>query len=144
MDKKLVEKLKEKGLSEEEIKEILETIKKEELKEAEKPSEVEGKIIGEEKLETRVCPTGRGAIFRLKRAFYATISSEKADLEKSQEKWRTFASKIVEKMNAEGVSEKPAKIILELYKVLENDKLVLVPKKAKVEIFEKIKELEIE
>ncbi len=137
MDEKLVEKLREKGLSEDEIREIIESVKREEKSE-------EGKIIGTEKLETRVCPTGKGAIFRLKRAFYAMISNEKADLEKSQEKWRAFASKIVEKMNAEGVSEKPSKIILELNKVIENDKLALVPKKAKVEIFEKIRELEIE
>ena len=88
---------------------------------------------GENQIVTRLCPTGRGAIFRLKRAVWATISRLKReqglDADASGDNWREFARALVNKLNELGVSTYPTRIIL--YYRIENN--VFKPVRAKIQ-----------
>lgn len=62
----------------------------------------------------RIAPTGRGAIFRAKRWFYATFySSASEDVKEENKKaWTAVATKLVEEMNKRNASDMPTRITL--------------------------------
>lgn len=121
----LVELLKEKPELFEKIKEVLKE---------------EGVSVIE--IRTRISNNLRAAMWRLKRAFYASISNEKADLKKSQEKWAEFARRFVDWANSveeeARLSQRPCSILLKCVK--EGD--ALKPVHATVTFYEKAGELE--
>jgi len=82
-------------------------------------------------LRTRICPTGRGAVFRLKRAVWAVIGEENLDEEKSKENWGEFARKLIEFLNAHRISERPMRITL--YYTIQDS--VFKPLRAEIEYF---------
>lgn len=63
----------------------------------------------------RLTPTGRGAVFRAKRWFYSVFSKNASEDVKAGnvKAWTEMASKLVERMNAEGVSDKPTRLTIE-------------------------------
>ncbi|MEM1659102.1 MAG: hypothetical protein QXK94_08730 [Candidatus Jordarchaeales archaeon] len=63
----------------------------------------------------RLTPTGRGAVFRAKRWFYSVFSKNASEDIKARnvKAWTEMASKLVERMNAEGVSDKPTRLTIE-------------------------------
>lgn len=83
----------------------------------------------------RISPTGRGAIFRLKRWFYVLLNTSIPEnaREKSKEAWQKLVTKLVEELNNRGFSEKPTRITLQ-YEIGPNGEFV--PKTAKAEVFE--------
>ncbi|MCS7385346.1 MAG: hypothetical protein NDF55_01205 [archaeon GB-1867-005] len=125
----LIKRLKAEGFSDEQIEKIL--------------AALEGRIATRQVI-TRISPTGRGALFRLKRAFYAIINAEKADREKSTEFWREFASKIVEAGSKYEIQDKPCRIRLE-YAVKETPEglKVVRPISATIEVYDKVSEIKI-
>ncbi len=103
----------------------------------------------ERNITIRICPTGRGAVRRLRNAFWALINREGRELGNvdegaSAENWRRMARALVERMNAEGVSEAPCRITL-FYRwdVAEDGRRVFVPVRAHVEVFRKEAEFSV-
>ena len=93
---------------------------------------------------SKIAPTCRGAIFRAKRWFYATFYSKTGDevkKEKSRENWVKLARQLVERSNAEQVSDKAARIII--YYTEENG--IFNPVRAQIEVYDlrPIKTIEI-
>ena len=86
----------------------------------------------------------RGAIFRLKRAFYLLIRRRDANSVRSAEYWKNFAAKLVEIGNKEGLSDKPARIVMEYVEELSDEGVILRPVKAKIEVYEKVREIPVE
>ena len=126
-----IEKLKQAGIERKEKEKLLQ-----ELRELVSVAQEENVI------NIRISTTARGAIFRLKRGVWATLSKlhkthkENFDLEKSKANWGRMASLIIRKINEVGLSEYPTKIIL-TYDVTEEDgKLVFRPKAARILAFE--------
>ncbi len=92
-------------------------------------------MTGEKVWRSKIAPTCRGAIFRAKRWFYGTYYSKAADeesREKSRENWARLARMLVEKSNAEGASDKAAR--LTIYYTDEGG--VFKPIRAEIEVFE--------
>ena len=83
---------------------------------------------------SKITPTCRGAIFRAKRWFYATFYSKKEDEKKEQSRanWAKLARKLVEKSNAENVSEKAARVII----YYEDKDGIFRPIKTEIEVYE--------
>ncbi|RLE79523.1 MAG: hypothetical protein DRJ51_07620 [Thermoprotei archaeon] len=78
------------------------------------------KIRLENTIQSRIATSGRGAMFQLRKAFYAQLSAEKLDKKKSSSEWKRVATKLVEFLNEKGLSDIPTKIILE-YDVIEEE-----------------------
>lgn len=59
--------------------------------------------------------TCRGAIFKVRKWFYATFYSHMPEdvREGNKRVWAEFARRIIEEVNARGVADKPARIIVE-------------------------------
>lgn len=126
---KVVEMLKKRGLSDEAIAVVVET-----LKEA-KPLST---------MSTGISPTCRGAIFKLRRLFYGTAVRDKnVDMKLSQENWKVMASRIVEVIGKSGVQDKPCKILLRYHVERIRDKRVYKPVMAIIEVYTKEKEIPI-
>ena len=83
----------------------------------------------------RISPTGKGAIFRLKRWFYATLFSKiPADArETSRAAWTELVGKLIDEINKRGVADKPARISLIYEQGLKGE---FIPLSVKMEIFE--------
>ncbi len=113
-------------------------VTKEEEKRVEKPPEKPPEAAGVIRL--KIAASGRGAVFKLKRAFWAAVSKEKRDAERSGQYWKEFAGKIVQKLNEEGASDKPVRIVLH-YNIVEN---AIRPVRADIEVYEKVKEFTVE
>lgn len=63
----------------------------------------------------KVSLTCRGAVFKVKRWFYATFYSHMPEdvREGNKRVWIEFARRIIEEINARGVADKPARIVVE-------------------------------
>jgi len=99
------------------------------------------KIMAEpDAIQTPLSASGRGAMYNLRRAFYARLSrltkEENVDKDRSTSEWRNAAQKLIEYMNSEGLSETPCKIVLKYEIVEENETKYLKPVKATVLYFE--------
>lgn len=92
---------------------------------------------------TRISPSGRGTLFRLKRAFYAILNQEKANLEFSAEYWKHFAAKIIKISSFHVIQNKPCRIKLE-YAVIDTPKgRVVKPVAVTIEVYDKVKEIKV-
>jgi len=107
-------------------------------------------VLMENTIQTPISPSSRSAIYNLRRAYYAVLSrmeKEKGvDRARSTELWRAAVNKLIEYINAEGISEAPMKIVV-TYDIEEEDgKKVLKLKKAAILYFELegVKELTFE
>jgi len=98
-------------------------------------------IVKQEKtIQSPISPSARSAMYNLRKAFYAVLgrlSKEKGvDKEKSISEWKNAAGKLVEFLNASGISEAPTKIVL-FYNIIEEDGLKYLKfEKAEVLYFE--------
>ncbi len=84
---------------------------------------------------SRMARTTRGAIFKAKRWFYSVYYNKSIPdeiKEKSKENWARLARLLVEKSNAEGISDKAATLTIYYY---EKDG-VFVPVGAEIEAYE--------
>ncbi|MCS7112755.1 MAG: hypothetical protein RMJ00_01615 [Nitrososphaerota archaeon] len=84
----------------------------------------------------RISPSGRGAIFRMKRWFYATFYSGVSDREVKESNrriWLDLSRKLIEEINKRSAADKPTRIVLE-YEV--DPKGLFKPISATVEILE--------
>ncbi|MEM2282346.1 MAG: hypothetical protein QXH26_02210 [Candidatus Hadarchaeales archaeon] len=83
----------------------------------------------------RISPTGKGAIFRLKRWFYASVysSTPTEAREASLTAWKELVSKLIEELNKRGATELPARLSLS-YEL--GPKGEFVPLSLKMEIFD--------
>lgn len=125
----LIKRLKAEGFSDEQIEKILLALK--------------GKV-STSQLVTRISPTGRGALFRLKRAFYAVVASEKADVKRSAEYWKEFAGKIIEAANTHNIQDVPCRIKLEYSIIIDAEGIkFLKPIAATIEVYDKVKEIKV-
>ncbi|MBS7611319.1 hypothetical protein KEJ27_03800 [Candidatus Bathyarchaeota archaeon] len=64
----------------------------------------------------KISPTGRGAIFKLKRWFYLTFYTKNMPddvKERSRSVWLELSRRLIEEMNRRRASEKPTRITLE-------------------------------
>jgi hypothetical protein len=64
----------------------------------------------------KIAPTGRGAIFRLKRWFYSLFYGKNVpeDIkEKNKNTWLELSRRLIEEMNKRKASEKPTRITIE-------------------------------
>lgn len=68
-------------------------------------------------IETRIAPTARGAMFTLRKAFYAVLGrlrKEKGvDRDLSIQEWKKTASYLIDYINKKGLTDIPMKIILQ-------------------------------
>ncbi len=68
-------------------------------------------------IETRIAPTARGAMFTLRKAFYAVLGrlrKEKGvDRDLSIKEWKKTASYLIDYINKKGLTDIPMKIILQ-------------------------------
>lgn len=124
----LIKRLKVEGFSDEQIEKIL--------------AALEGKIAIHQ-IVTRISPSGRGALFRLKRAFYAILSQEKANPKISTEYWKDFASKIIETSSSHDVQDMPCRIKLEYVIKDTPEGKVIKPIAATIEVYDKVKEIRV-
>ena len=97
-------------------------------------------LFGEEgKIITRISQSPRGAIFRLRQAIYSIIKGKGLDLEASKSNWQRAAEQIINALKDE---TRPCRIEL-TYLLEKTDKgLALKPLKFKVEVFQKVRDLE--
>jgi len=85
-----------------------------------------------EVIRTRLCPSQNGAIYRLKRAVYATITKNKCDLDESKKLWGSFVSLMIKELDEKVGREKlPTQIILH-YKIEDG---VFYPIAAEVNVY---------
>ena len=70
------------------------------------------KIPSERIIQSRISPSGRGALYQLRKAFYATLG-KKYDKELSINEWKKVAGKLVKFIGDKGLQDIPTKIILE-------------------------------
>lgn len=64
----------------------------------------------------KISPTGRGAIFKLKRWFYLSFYTKNVPdniREKNRKNWLELSRRLIEEMNKRSASEKPTRITLE-------------------------------
>ncbi|RLF09600.1 MAG: hypothetical protein DRJ68_03100 [Thermoprotei archaeon] len=90
-------------------------------------------------VSTRVSPTLRGAIWRLKRIYFSVVSREKLKPAENLPLWKSFITSFIEWVNSneevKAFSDKPARLTLN-YKVEEGR---VVPTSVVIEFYEKIK-----
>ncbi len=101
-------------------------------------------------IQSPLSASGRGAMYNLRKAFYATLSrltkEEGVDRDLSIEQWRNAARRIIDFMNEEGITEAPTKIVLS-YEIAEAEgKKYIKPKVAQILFFELegVKEVKLE
>jgi len=105
-------------------------------------------VTKENTIQTGISSSSRGAVYNLRRAFYATISrlerEEDIDRNRSIDEWRSFVSKLIGFINEHGISEAPMKIVLSYNIVTDNGVKYLRIEKAEILYFELegVKELE--
>ncbi len=93
-------------------------------------------------INIRIATSARGAIFRLKRGVWATISKlqkthkDKFDINKSKENWGKMASLIIRKINEAKVTDYPTKIVMTYDVIEENGKMIFKPKEVRILVFE--------
>lgn len=101
-------------------------------------------------IQSPLSASGRGAMYNLRKAFYATLSrlakEEGVDRDRSVEEWRKAARRIIDFMNEEGITESPSKIVLSYEIAEEEGKKYVKPKSAQILFFELegVKELPLE
>jgi len=117
-------------------KEELTVVEEEKLKRLSKELEELKSIPMENTLQSRIAPTGRGAVFQLRKVFYATLSDKGYDRDLSVAEWKKTVSKLIDFMNEKGLSEIPTKIIIEYDEVEENGKKYMKFKRARIFYFE--------
>ncbi|MEM4461684.1 MAG: hypothetical protein QW695_02270 [Candidatus Bathyarchaeia archaeon] len=84
----------------------------------------------------RISPSGRGAIFRMKRWFYATFYSNISDKEvkeSNRKAWLDISRRLIEEINKRNAADKPTRIVLE-YEA--DSKGLFKPISATVEVLE--------
>ncbi len=94
----------------------------------------------EDTIQSPLSSSGRGAMYNLRRAFYAVISrlekEENVDRDRGVEEWRKAAGKIIDAINSAGISEAPTKIVL-TYRIAEDgDVKYWKPESAEIMYFE--------
>jgi len=105
-------------------------------------------VTKENTIQTGISSSSRGAVYNLRRAFYATISrlekEEDIDRNRSIDEWRSFISKLIGFINEHGISEAPMKIVLSYNIVTDNGVKYLRIERAEILYFELegVKELE--
>ncbi|MEZ0346692.1 MAG: hypothetical protein ABWK01_09090 [Infirmifilum sp.] len=67
-------------------------------------------------IQSPISPSSRGAMFNLRKAFYATLSrmvkEQGVDKNRSLEEWRRTAGILIEETRRRGITEAPCKIVL--------------------------------
>lgn len=130
------------SVEEEELKEILKKVPRDKLAKLLKELEKEEEELEEAEefkvLRLKITPSGRGAIAKLKKAFWAIVQKNNLDVNKSKENWVNFVAKLVEFANEIGASDKATRLTL-YYTIEEN---AFKPVKVLVEIYEKVREEE--
>jgi hypothetical protein len=84
----------------------------------------------------RISPSGRGAIFRVKRWFYATFYSNIPDKdvrESNRKVWLEISKRLIDEINKRNAADKPTRILLE-YEV--DQKGLFKPISATIEVLE--------
>ncbi len=83
----------------------------------------------------RISPTGKGAVFRMKRWFYAFLNQNIPDAvkEESRSAWTRMVTTLIEEMNKRGAADKPARITLVYERGPRGE---FVPVSVKAELFE--------
>jgi len=75
-------------------------------------------------VQSGIAASGRGAIYQLRRAFYARLSrlvkEEGVNKERSVEEWRKTAGTLIDFMNEKGLDKVPCKVVLS-YEVAEEN-----------------------
>ncbi len=70
----------------------------------------------ENTIQSPISPSSRGAMFNLRKAFYATLTrlvkEQGVDRNKSLEEWKKVASRLIEEIEKRGITEAPCKIFL--------------------------------
>lgn len=94
------------------------------------------------KVATRISPTGKSAVYMLKKGFYR-VMMQLNSLQESLPLWKEFVPKVVEKINKEGLLSKPCKIIVSYEEEQQGDKKIVKPTGAIVEVYEKVNEVKI-
>ncbi|HDI74665.1 MAG TPA: hypothetical protein ENF55_01775 [Thermoprotei archaeon] len=131
----LIKMLKE-AIMKLEKREALTVAEEEKLKKYSKELEALRSIPMENTLQSRIAPTGRGAVFQLRKVFYATLSDKGYDRDLSVAEWKKMISKLIDFMNEKGLSEIPTKIIVEYSEEEQDGKKVIKFKKARIFYFE--------
>jgi len=90
----------------------------------------------ENTIQSRIAASGRGAMYQLRRAFYAQIASQKLDKIKSVDEWRKVAQKLIDLLNNKGIVDVPTKIILQYDIAGEGDTKYIKFKQARIFYFE--------
>lgn len=95
------------------------------------------------KAMTRISPTGKSAVYMLKKVFYRLMMQEKS-LDISRPLWKDFVPKVAKKISDAGLMNKPCRIIVEYSEEMEGEKKKLIPTNTTIEVYEKVKELKLE
>ncbi|QOJ78526.1 hypothetical protein IG193_07155 [Infirmifilum lucidum] len=70
----------------------------------------------ENTIQSPISPSSRGAMFNLRKAFYATLTrlvkEQGVDRNRSLEEWKKAASRLIEEIEKRGITEAPCKIFL--------------------------------
>lgn len=97
-------------------------------------------VTEENTIQTGISSSSRGAVYNLRRAFYATLSrleKEKGiDRQKSIEVWKSFVGKLIDFINNKGISEAPMKIVMSFNIVSEDGIKYINIEKAEILFFE--------
>jgi|YelNatPaOPRAMG01_1025707.scaffolds.fasta_scaffold00829_15 hypothetical protein len=95
-----------------------------------------GSIMSVKQQRFKISPTGRGAVFKLKRWFYLSFYTKSIPddvKKKNRDAWLELSRKLVEEMNRRNASEKPTRITLE-YETSPNNEFK--PRSVMVEVME--------
>lgn len=91
-------------------------------------------------IQSPISPSSRGAMFNLRKAFYATLSrlvkEQGVDRNKSLDEWRRVARALIEETQRRGITEAPCKIILTYEVVTDSQAKYIAFKDARIFYFE--------
>lgn len=83
-------------------------------------------VTKENTIQTGISSSSRGAIYNLRRAFYAILSrlEKERDInrEKSVENWKNFVGGLIDFINHKGISEAPMKLVVS-YSIKEEENI---------------------
>ncbi|MGB9708911.1 MAG: hypothetical protein ACPLRJ_00365 [Infirmifilum uzonense] len=96
--------------------------------------------VQENTIQSPISPSSRGAMFNLRKAFYATLTrlarEQGVDRNRSLEEWRRVAGVLIEETRKRGIIEAPCKIVL-TYNIVSDSKSKYISfKSARIFYFE--------
>ncbi|MGC9146391.1 MAG: hypothetical protein ACP5GL_01045 [Infirmifilum sp.] len=96
--------------------------------------------VQENTIQSPISPSSRGAMFNLRKAFYATLTrlarEQGVDRNRSLEEWRRVAGVLIEETRKRGIIEAPCKIVL-TYSIVSDSKSKYISfKSARIFYFE--------